>query len=60
MDRMSLQILRALWRKPLDIWELVIMQDNDIKSVYDTLEKLKNDGLIKYSEDKNLRSQKRV
>lgn len=52
MDRMSLQILRALWRKPLDIWELVIMQDNDIKSVYDTLEKLKNDGLIKYSEEK--------
>ncbi|PMP82747.1 MAG: hypothetical protein C0175_03080, partial [Caldisericum exile] len=52
MDRMSLQILRALWKRPLDIWELIIMQDNDIKSLYDTLENLKERKLIEYSYNK--------
>lgn len=52
MDRMSLQILRALWKAPLDIWELVITQDNDIKSAYYTLDSLKEKGFIRYEGSK--------
>ncbi|WP_050981308.1 bis-aminopropyl spermidine synthase family protein [Caldisericum exile] len=52
MDRTSLQILRAVWKKPLDVWELVIMQDNDIKNTYETLNSLKDKGLIEYSKNK--------
>ena len=52
MDRMSLQILRAVWKRPFDVFELLTMQDNDIKSFYDTIDVLKNEGLIKFNDDK--------
>ena len=52
MDRMSLQILRAVWKRPFDVFELLTVQDNDIKTFYDTIDALKNRGLIKFNEDK--------
>lgn len=50
MEREELEILRALWKNPLDIWELLIHYDNDIKGFYDTLESLKKHNLIDFEE----------
>uniref|UniRef100_A0A7C4XS68 N(4)-bis(aminopropyl)spermidine synthase n=1 Tax=Caldisericum exile TaxID=693075 RepID=A0A7C4XS68_9BACT len=48
MDRMRLQILRAILKEPQEIWTLIPRQDNDIKSMYETVEALKEEGLVEY------------
>ncbi len=52
MDRTEVQILRKLKVSPLDLWQIINLQDGDIKETLSVLRNLNNKGMVVFEGDK--------